>query len=57
MLSFAVKYHKAIDAMTANKSLKLQKFKLEMEEWAITEDLVTVLLVCIPIHLHYQPMF
>jgi hypothetical protein len=46
MLSFAIKYCAAIDAMTADKSLKLQTFKLETEEWAITEDLVSVLLVC-----------
>ena len=45
MLSFAVKYRSAIDAMTADKSLKLRKFELETEEWAIVEDLVSVLLV------------
>ena len=55
MLSFAVKYRKAIDAMTADKSLKLRQFELETEEWAIAEDLVAVLLVCIHIHRHYQP--
>ncbi|KAF8233852.1 hypothetical protein L208DRAFT_1264694 [Tricholoma matsutake] len=44
MLCFAVKYCTIIDAMTADKSLKLQKFKLEMEEWSIAEDLVAVLL-------------
>ena len=46
MLSFAIKYRAAIDAMTADKSLKLRKFKLETEEWAIAKDLVSVLLVC-----------
>ena len=30
--------------MTDDKSLKLQKFELEMEEWSIAEDLVAVLL-------------
>src|SRR3984885_1706438 len=45
MLSFAIRYRAAIDAMTADKSLKLRKFKLETEEWAIAEDLVSVLLV------------
>ena len=45
MLSFAIKYRAAIDAMTADKSLKLRKFELETEEWAIAEDLVSVLLV------------
>jgi hypothetical protein len=47
MLSFAIKYRTAIDAMTADKSLKLQKYELETEEWTIAEDLVTVLLVSI----------
>jgi len=50
MLSFALKYRLAIDAMTADKSLKLWKFELEDEEWAIVEDLVAVLLVSIVIH-------
>jgi hypothetical protein len=45
MLSFAIKYRSAIDAMTADKSLKLRKLELETEEWAIAEDLVSVLLV------------
>jgi hypothetical protein len=53
MLSFAIKYCRAIDAMTADKSLKLQKFELETEEWVIAEDLVAILLV--HIHGHYQP--
>jgi hypothetical protein len=44
MLDFAIKYRTVIDAMTADKSLKLRKFELEMEEWTIAEDLVAVLL-------------
>jgi hypothetical protein len=51
MLSFAIKYRRAIDTMTADKSLKLRNFELETEEWAIAEDLVAVLLV--RIHRHY----
>jgi hypothetical protein len=47
MLSFVVKYHSIIDVMTADKSLKLRGYELEMEEWVIAEDLVAVLLVCI----------
>ena len=47
MLSFAITYHAMIDAMTADKSLQLQKFELETEEWVIAEDLVAVLLVSI----------
>ena len=45
MLSFAIRYRAAIDAMTADKSLKLRKFELETEEWTIADDLVTILLV------------
>jgi hypothetical protein len=45
MLSFAVKYRSAIDAMTADKSLKLRNYELETEEWAIAEDLMVILLV------------
>jgi len=37
----------AIDAMTADKSLKLRQFELETEEWAIAKDLVAVLLVSV----------
>jgi hypothetical protein len=44
MLDFAIRYRTVIDAMTADKSLKLRKFELETEEWSIAEDLVTVLL-------------
>jgi hypothetical protein len=47
MLSFAIKYRTAIDAMTADKSLKLRRFELETEEWAIADDLVTILLVSV----------
>ena len=54
MLNFAVQYQAVIDAMTANKSLKLCKFELETEEWTITEDLVMVLLVSICIY--HQPI-
>ena len=54
MLSFAVKYHAAIDAMTADKSVKLRKFELDNDEWAITEDLVAVLLVSVVFY--YHPM-
>jgi hypothetical protein len=54
MLSFAVKYRAAIDAMTADKSVKLRKFELDDDEWAIAEDLVAVLLVSIVSY--YHPM-
>jgi hypothetical protein len=45
MLSFAMKYRTAIDAMTADKGLKLCQFELEDEEWLIVGDLVELLLV------------
>ena len=54
MLSFALKYCTVIDAMTADKSLKLWQFELEMEEWGIAKDLVTVLLVSI--YIYCQPI-
>ena len=44
MLDLAIKYRAVIDAMMADKSLKLQRFELEMEEWAIAKNLVAVLL-------------
>jgi hypothetical protein len=53
MLSFAIKYCQVIDAMTADKSLKLRKFELDHEEWGIAEDLVAVLEVSLSIY--YQP--
>ena len=45
MLSFTLKYCTAIDAMTADKALKLWEFELEDEEWLIVEDLVAILQV------------
>ena len=57
MLSFAVKYRSAIDAMTADRNLKLQRFELEMEEWAIAEDLVAVLLYIFIDVINLSPLF
>jgi hypothetical protein len=45
MLSFALEYRTAIDAMMANKGLKLRKFELEDEDWLIVGDLVGLLQV------------
>jgi hypothetical protein len=45
MLLFAVKYRRAVDAITAEKSLKLRKFELDEQEWKILSDLLTVLRV------------
>jgi hypothetical protein len=44
MLKFALEYCAMIDAITADKLLRLRKFKLEDEEWLVVEDLVTILL-------------
>lgn len=46
MLCFAIKYRVAIDSITADKALKLQKFELDDTEWKIVQDLVSVLEVC-----------
>ena len=45
MLVFAVKYRKPIDAITADKALKLRKYELFQEDWVIVKDLVAVLKV------------
>jgi hypothetical protein len=45
MLSFAVKYRKAIDAIAAERSLKLRKYELDEQEWKILGDLLMVLRV------------
>ena len=39
MLDFAILYREAIDAMTANRLLKLRQFELDNEEWDIAERL------------------
>jgi hypothetical protein len=46
MMEFALKYRKPIDAITADKSLKLRKYELDNDDWAIIGDLVAVLEVC-----------
>ncbi|KAJ7355969.1 hypothetical protein DFH08DRAFT_628100, partial [Mycena albidolilacea] len=43
MLSFAAKYRKAIDAIAAERSLKLRKYELDEQEWKILGDLLMVL--------------
>ncbi|KAJ7813773.1 hypothetical protein B0H14DRAFT_3149684 [Mycena olivaceomarginata] len=43
MLSFAVKYRKAIDDIAAERSLKLRKYELDEQEWKILGDLLMVL--------------
>jgi hypothetical protein len=46
MLVFVLRYHPAIDTITADKNLKLRKFELDDDEWKIVGDLVSVLEVC-----------
>ena len=45
MMQFVLKYRGPIDAITANKELKLRKYELDNEDWQIVEDLVVVLQV------------
>jgi hypothetical protein len=43
MMNFALKYCEAIDAITADKALKLRKYELLDDDWVIVQDLVAVL--------------
>jgi len=45
MVKVALKYCSAIDDIMANKSLKLQKFELNNDDWKIIGDLLQVLKV------------
>jgi hypothetical protein len=45
MLQFVIKYRNAIDAITADKSLKLRKYELDNDNWQIIHELVLVLAV------------
>jgi hypothetical protein len=45
MLSFSVKYRKAIEVMTSERKNDLRQFELEEEEWAIAEELGNTLMV------------
>ncbi|KIM83857.1 hypothetical protein PILCRDRAFT_53538, partial [Piloderma croceum F 1598] len=40
MMDFILKYRHAIDQITADKVLKLRKYELDNDDWAIIEDLV-----------------
>ena len=42
MLKFTLKYRDAIDGVTADKTLKLQKYELDNDDWKIIHDLVAV---------------
>ena len=51
MMVFALKYHKPIDSIMADKSLKLKKYELNNEGWDIVEQLTFVLQVNFTVHL------
>lgn len=43
MMRFVLTYRKAIDKITADKTLKMRKYELDNDDWLIVEDLVAVL--------------
>ena len=45
MLVFAVEYHKAIDDISGDRTLKLCKYKLNADEWKIAAELWDMLKV------------
>ena len=45
MPNVAMEYHKVIDNITANKSLKLRQYKLNEDRWEVIGDLLRVLKV------------
>ena len=46
MVKMAFKFHPVIDDITADKSLKLCKYKLDDDDWKVIGDLLQVLKVC-----------
>jgi hypothetical protein len=45
MLKIALEYRAAIDDITANKALKLRKYKLDNDDWHILANLMRVMKV------------
>ena len=45
MLKFSIEYHRAIDVITAERTMKLRDYELGREEWKVTEELCEVLKV------------
>ena len=43
ILKFSLAYRVVIDHITADKRLKLRRYELDNDDWAIVEDLVSVL--------------
>ena len=48
MLEFAITYRKALDKVTGDRDLNLQKFELSGEDWTIAMNLRDVLKVSQP---------
>lgn len=46
MLKYALTHHAAVDNVTQDCALGLQKFKLDDKEWDLLEELHDVLKVC-----------
>jgi hypothetical protein len=46
MLRFAIDYCLAINAITAEHSMKLRDYELGKEEWKLAKELYEVLKVC-----------
>lgn len=55
MMSFAIRYRQPIDAITANKMLKLRRFELDDDEWKVIQDLVEILEVHYCFFLYASP--
>lgn len=55
MMSFAIRYRQPIDAITANKMLKLRRFELDDDEWKVIQDLVEILEVRYCFFLYASP--
>lgn len=43
MLVFCLKYRKSIDVLTADKSLSMRAYDLDLQEWDIVKELVSIL--------------
>jgi hypothetical protein len=53
MLKVAIDYRIVIDDITGNKTVKLQQYELDNDDWNIVKDLLHVLKVSIATsHLH-----
>ena len=46
MLAFANEYQSALNILTGDRNMDLQKFEMSQEEWIVAEQLGEVLKVC-----------